>query len=242
MKMKIVIIAAFALAIVSCGGNGQPGADKSKDSTVQSKAETDSLIADSLAVLHGSVKADGYYYNIDLDEVPASLEAFVPAGYIGLDTVSGDLNGDQYLDIIMVLRQPEEDNLQLNTPDDPMKRPMLILLGEADSSYKLAANNDNAILCFYCGGMGLQENPYEKTVIKNGYFSIEYNTGTRVENTHHVLTFKYSPADSTWLLHRDGSETQVLDENSKYKTAKTIIRTSKDFGKITFEAFDIYKD
>lgn len=241
--MKVMIMISLVVAMTSCSGTGKPPESNDKiDSTELSKTQQDSLSADSLAILYGGTKADTYNYNIDLDEVPASLESFVPTGYIGLDTVAGDLNGDEYMDMIMVLRQPEEDNMQLNTPDDPMKRPMLILLGQADSSYRLVANNDNAILCFYCGGYGLQENPYEKTVIKNGYFSIEYTTGSRTETTHHVLTFKYSPSDSTWLLHRDGAETHQLDGHSQYKKVKSKIRTAKDIGKISFDEFDVYKD
>jgi hypothetical protein len=76
-------------------------------------------------------------------------------------------------------------------------------------------------------------------VIKNGYFSIEHYGGS-AERWTRTITFKYSTTDSSWYLHKDGHESfSAVDENAK-KTTK--IYTVKDFGKVKFTDFDIYKD
>jgi hypothetical protein len=43
----------------------------------------------------------------------------------------------------------------------------------------------------------------------------------------------------TWLLHKDGHETE--DTMGEEKPTKKVY-TTKDFGKVTFADFDIYKD
>ncbi|MBO9631517.1 MAG: hypothetical protein J7578_00265 [Chitinophagaceae bacterium] len=241
----MMIRVTLALLIVLCIACSDKAAKNkgTADSTAISQSMADSLKEDSLAIAYGGAKADHYNYNIEVDAVPDSLMAFVPEGYEGLDTTSGDLNGDAYTDIIMVLmKKGEDEDIHANSPANPVKRPMLILLGQADGSYKQVARNDNAVLCFYCGGSGHQENPFEQVVARNGFFSIEHSTGSRNEPVKHITTFRYSPSDSTWLLHRDGWDLMKMDEGSEFKKVKSIIKTAKDFGKIRFEDFDIYKE
>lgn len=241
MIIRIALASVIILSIACSENSGK--ANKNIDSAALKQTMADSLKDDSLALLHGGAKADYYNYNIDVDSIPASLSGFVPEGYEGLDTTSGDLNGDAYSDIIMVLMKKGEDgNMNANSLDSPIKRPMLILLGQADGSYKQAARNDNAVLCFYCGGTAHQENPFEQVVVKKGFFSIEHSIGARSTPVKHITTFKYSPADSSWLLHRNGWDLMEMDANSDYKKVRSVVKTSKDFGKIKFEDFDIYKE
>jgi hypothetical protein len=53
-------------------------------------------------------------------------------------------------------------------------------------------------------------------------------------------TFKYLSTDSSWYLHKDGHKSfHAGDEPEKVETK---IKTTRDFGKVPFDKFDIYKD
>jgi len=167
--------------------------------------------------------------------VPANLKQFVLKGYDVLDISKGDLNRDVYPDAIMVLAKLGEKKTS-DVLTHPEKRPLLVLIGQANKSYKLAARSDNAVYCVDCGGqMG---DPYTGITIKNGYFSVEHYGGSGWRWTR-IITFKYSAADKNWLLHKDGGE---RFHAITHEEVKTPVLTVKDFGKVPFEKFDIYKD
>lgn len=168
-------------------------------------------------------------------DVPAGLKQFIPKGYEALDLTKGDLNRDAYPDAILVLYKKGEEETS-DVIDHPEKRPLLILTGQADKTYKLAARSDNAVYCVDCGGqMG---DPFTGISVKNGYFSVEHYGGSGWRWTR-IVTFKYSPADKTWLLHKDGGERYHAISQEE---AKTEVKTVKDFGKVPFEKFNIYKE
>ncbi|WP_343747015.1 hypothetical protein [Chitinophaga sp.] len=166
---------------------------------------------------------------------PASLKAFIPKGYEILDTTTGDLNRDALPDMIMVLRKKGEDSTS-DVVEHPEKRPLLILLGQQDHSYKLAARNDNVVYCVDCGGM--MGDPFQGVTIKNGYFSVEHYGGSAWRWTR-IITFRYSPDDKNWYLHKDGGDSFHA---SQPDSVTTKVRTAKDFGKVPFVKYDIYKE
>ena len=107
--------------------------------------------------------------------VPSNLKNFILKGYEVLDITKGDLNRDAYPDAIMVLFKKGERETS-DVIEHPEKRPLLILIGQANKSYKLAARSDNAVYCVDCGGqMG---DPFTGITIKNGYFSVEHYGGS----------------------------------------------------------------
>ncbi|MGX5817382.1 hypothetical protein ACWKWU_04250 [Chitinophaga lutea] len=163
------------------------------------------------------------------------LQQFVPRGYAILDSTYGDLNLDRYPDAILVLRRENEEALSKAT-EDPVKRPLLILLGQAGNKYTLAARSDNAVYCSSCGGM--MGDPYQGITIRNGYFSVEHYGGSAWRWTR-IVTFKYAPADRAWYLHKDGGDSFHATDPEKVTTT---VRTTKDFGKVAFGRFDIYKE
>ncbi|MEC5146125.1 hypothetical protein [Chitinophaga sp. 212800010-3] len=169
------------------------------------------------------------------DIADSTLNAFVPAGYNILDTATGDLNLDPYPDVILVLYKPGEDSTS-DVVEHPEKRPLLILLGQANHGYKLAARNDNAVYCVDGGGM--MGDPFENVVIKKGYFSIEHYGGSSWRWTR-IITFRYSAADKNWYLHKDGG-VSFHASDPEHTTEK--VHTTKDFGKIRFDRFNIYKE
>jgi hypothetical protein len=167
--------------------------------------------------------------------VPPNLKNFILKGYEVLDITKGDLNRDAYPDAIMVLFKKGERETS-NVIDHPEKRPLLILIGQANKTYKMAARSDNAVYCVDCGGqMG---DPFTGITIKNGYFSVEHYGGSGWRWTR-IITFKYSPSEKTWFLHKDGGEHFHATSREEVKTP---VKTVKDFGKVPFNKFDIYKD
>jgi hypothetical protein len=170
-----------------------------------------------------------------VDNLPSELLVFVPTNYSVLDTVSGDLNLDKINDYILVLKKNGEDTLS-NVIDNPERRPLLILLSDKNNKLKLAKRNDNTVYCIDCGG--IMGDPFMGITIKNGYFSVEHYGGSAWRWTR-IVTYKYSKQDNEWFLHKDGSESYHTSEPEKVESN---IRTTKDFGKVKFEEFDIYKE
>ncbi|QJD97204.1 hypothetical protein HH214_15665 [Mucilaginibacter robiniae] len=167
--------------------------------------------------------------------VPANLKSFIPKGYEALDLTQGNLNRDAYPDAVLVLYKVGEEKSS-NVISHPEKRPLLVLVGQANKTYQLAARSNNAVYCVDCGGqMG---DPFTGITIKNGYFSVEHYGGSGWRWTR-IVTFKYNTAEKSWYLFKDGGE---RFHAISHEQGKTEIKTVKDFGKVPFERFDIYKD
>ncbi|PST82689.1 hypothetical protein C7T94_08510 [Pedobacter yulinensis] len=167
--------------------------------------------------------------------VPHNLKGFVPKGYSVLNVTRGDLNRDAYPDAILVLFKAGEERRSTES-ERPEKRPLLILAGKPNKSYRLVARSDNAVYCVNCGGqMG---DPFTGISIRNGCFSVEHYGGSGWRWTR-IITFKYAPAEKNWYLFKDGGESFHATSPEQVKTK---VRTAKDFGKITFGKFNIYKE
>lgn len=167
--------------------------------------------------------------------VTENISIFIPENYALLDSISGNLNWDDYNDMILVLKKNNEEQTS-DVVDHPEKRPLLILIGEANNNYKLIERNDNSVYCVDCGGM--MGDPYMRIVIKQGYFSVEHYGGSAWRWTR-IITYKYSKEDNNWFLHKDGGESFNTNEPEKIKET---IKTTKDFGKVLFKDFNIYTE
>lgn len=233
-------LALISIALTGCWeGTVHPGpTGKPETDSLTKVANADSSQQDDH--LPGAVKADGGMNRDILEDAPKQVRTHMPDGYVITDTCLGDLNKDGFTDLLMVLCIKDEYRVS-NTADSTIKRKLLLLTGNAQGSYDIAASTDNAVYCISCGGM--MGDPFQGLVIKNGYFSIEHYGGSR-ERWERTTTFKYSPADSTWLLYKDGHATfDAVPEESTGKDKKiTKIYTVKDFGRVTLDSFDIYKN
>ncbi|MFB9077987.1 hypothetical protein ACFFLS_04875 [Flavobacterium procerum] len=167
--------------------------------------------------------------------LPNELSAFIPTNYSVLDTASGDLNLDKIKDYIVVLKKNREDTLS-DVVDNPERRPLLILLSDKENKLKLARRNDNTVYCIDCGGM--LGDPFMGITIKNGYFSVEHYGGSNWR-WKSIITYKYSKTEKEWFLYKDGLESFQISDTENVKTE---IKTAKDFGRVKFQDFDIYKD
>lgn len=166
---------------------------------------------------------------------PEALLTFIPRGYMLKDTARGDLNLDGLKDLILVLSREEEEKTS-DIIENPEKRLMLILLAQKNNTYKRAAQNENVIYCYDCGGM--LGDPYQRIMVQDGQFTIEHFGGSSWRWAR-TITFKYSPSEDDWHLTEDAL---VNSHASDPENIKTTIRTADDFGKIRFESFDIYKE
>lgn len=155
---------------------------------------------------------------------------FIPAGYGVLDTATGDLNLDEYPDMILVLKDIKEDLVEGNSEKESA-RPLLILVGQADATYSLAAKNDGVVMCGGCGGVF--GDPYVGITIKNGYFSAEHYGGSNWRWSR-IVTFKYNKAENKWYLYKDGGESYHTSDPNK---TESHIKTVKDFGNVLFEDY-----
>lgn len=181
-------------------------------------------------------------FNDSIDSLDQDLKAFVPKGYSVISIESGDLNLDEYTDAILVLRKTSEESTSNYAENKPDKRPMLLLIGQKEGTYKLAYKNNNAVYCIDCGG--LFGDPFTGITIKKGCFSIEHGVSGG-HHWEHVTTFKYNKSKNNWFLYKDHyinyKFNDSADENAEalvvdYEKLKTV----KDFGEISFEKFNIY--
>lgn len=167
--------------------------------------------------------------------LPAAVRRSLPAGFQVLDAAQGDLNRDARPDWLVVLHRPDEQQTS-DVVEHPTKRPLLLFVGGPGGTYTLAARSDNAVYCVDCGGM--MGDPFVGLTIKRGYFTVEHYGGSAQRWTRFV-TFRYDAAARTWLLHRDGSERfHALDPEHGTSTATT----AKNFGRVLFTKFNIYRD
>lgn len=166
--------------------------------------------------------------------IATSLQEIIPNGYEVRDSVSGNLNNDQFTDMIIVLKQKNEDSLAAIS-ETTIKRETIILYGTA-SGYSVIARSMNAVYCVICGGV--MGDPFVGISIDNESFSISHYGGA-VMRWGRVSTFSKN-TNGTWVLAKDENE-NFSAVNPELPNDSTIT-TPEDFGVITFEQFDINKE
>lgn len=173
-----------------------------------------------------------------ITNLPENISKFIPKGYIAINVTSGNLNLDNFSDTILVLKKNGEES---NENRD--KRPILILIGQPNKSFKLEKRNNNAVFCLACGGQG--GDPFGGITIKNGLFSIEHFIagGNHWES---VATFKYQKSKSNWFLYKEGFESYKFNDSQNENSEALVLdikvqKTTKDFGVISFDTYDIFK-
>ncbi|CAL1518725.1 hypothetical protein [Chitinophaga sp. MM2321] len=145
---------------------------------------------------------------------------YIPVGWRLAAFADGDLNLDGFKkDLLFILYNEDSCHIQL-------------LLQQGNGSYKVAQTNTQLIIpneTFNVNNL--------KTVIKNGYFTIEQRIATDDTNfDHRYSTFKFDTANKNWLLHRFDVE-HFSGFNPKPSTNVTHL-AQQNFGKISFEKLD----
>ena len=119
--------------------------------------------------------------------MPQEFRKFIPKNYSVIELSSGDVNLDKIEDKILILKKNNEENTSNYSEGKPDKRPLLLLLGQKDKTYKLAYRNDDAV---YCIDYGLND-PGIDIIIKKGYFLIKHSFAGDPEHWNQTTTFKY---------------------------------------------------
>ncbi len=92
------------------------------------------------------------------------INDFISKGYFVLDSLSGDLNNDTFLDKIIVLANNEEFK-------NNESRLFMILLNNKNNGYTLKTKNPNVIPCLKCAGANNGEDSYNDFNFKNNILS-----------------------------------------------------------------------
>ena len=161
---------------------------------------------------------------------------FIPKGYSILDKLSGDLNMDNRKDLILVLKRDGEDSL--SSIEKPIKRKVLILLMQEDNSWKLECENENVVY-FYRYDTNFQDAFLDIALDQAGQFSIHHYGGF-AQRWGRTCRFKYNKVKQKWYLVKDEYSSFSAINPEENSTEKEY--TPKDFGKIDFEHFDVYKE
>lgn len=211
MTNKHICVLLACLLLAACGNSNKPTTTNNTDTTAQEEIVTDEAIAEDIPD--------------EIDENP--YEEFVPADYTLYKAYKGDLNRDDYEDALIIL-EPLDD------PYDMTNRAVALLIGDADGNLIQAAYCKDAMLCKECGGTW--GDPFSDVVIKNGYFTLEHHAGSSDRWTSDP-TFKYDEEDKQWYLHK--FSVQTYSTHDPENSHKTTITSTKDFGIVDFEDFDI---
>lgn len=144
--------------------------------------------------------------------LPKEAEGFVLKGYEMMDYVTGDLDGDKKMDAILILKEKGE-----NEKTDELKRPLFLLIRQANGKLKLAKRNDELVMCFTCGGVF--GDPYSQTVIANNGFTIDFYGGSNWR-WEYSYRFNYDAAKQTWVLVSERQESYHTSDPDAVKTVK----------------------
>ncbi len=151
-----------------------------------------------------------------LYEAADRYKNYIPEGWRLAAFSEGDLNLDGFKkDLLLVLYNEAVCSIR-------------ILMQQKNGSYKLIQKNDGLIAVdetFNINNL--------KTVIKNGFFTVERRVATDDNDfDHRYITFKYDAAQKNWLLHRfDVEHYSGFDP----KPSKEVTHLStREFGSIAF--------
>jgi hypothetical protein len=159
--------------------------------------------------------------------IPQSVSKFIPSDYTVLDIVYGNLNFDKFQDAIMVLKNKKEDTRLAQDLDSNEKRPLLLLIGQPDNTYKQVKRSDNTVIGYVSG---IADNSYQGITIGNGIFYIDYSYAGGYTET---VTIRYSKSEDNWFLYS-------LDQSFPRNETNADV-TEIYVEKIPFERFKLYK-
>jgi len=140
------------------------------------RARSTALLFAVLGLLFAAVCAKAQTRSIN--STKAHYEDFIPEGDTILDIARGDLNKDGNEDIVLALRDSDEDeNTDYEENDSIKSNPRLLLvLLKTDSGYVCVSRSEDAILCKGCGG--IFGDPFDGITIKKGVLTLSQYGGS----------------------------------------------------------------
>jgi|GEM_PF-668519 len=148
--------------------------------------------------------------------LPKGVSTLLPAGYAVLLHKRGDVNSDGRADYLVALHKPDEQGISSKTGTAP-RRPLVLVLQNADGTFVLARRNDHVIFAADQGG---QCDPFEEFdedasgfAIKGAYFTVQHSVACGAHWTDHI-TFRYDATLRDWVFHKRIAEGWVLNNGS----------------------------
>lgn len=217
---NIIFISLLTFSLISCNSQLE------KNQTDKKSIELDSLSENKTPKIEAQETKLVY---------KLILKDFIPKNYALLDSASGNLNLDEYKDYVLVLNKIDEEKTS-DVIEHPEKRPLLILIGQKDGSFKRVKENNNSVYCVDCGG--IMGDPFAGLSIQKGSFTISHYAGSAWRWTKDI-TYNYSEKEKDWFLEEIGSSSFHTSDPEKVEEK---VLTKKDFGKVKFQNYDIYKE
>lgn len=139
---------------------------------------------------------------LDPQQLPveaATVEAFVPRGWMIEERIEGDLNRDAVADLALKLVEELPANADKDNPPE-RNRALLILFQSSDGKLRRQALANKVLLCTRCGGafFGAMETP-SKVTIKDGVLIIDQEYGSR-QVTQETFRFRYDAQSNRFPL------------------------------------------
>ena len=163
----------------------------------------------------------------------AYLESLIGDGYtIASNGIAeGNLNFDDYIDVILVLDivEPTETNIET--------RPLGIFFGQEDGSLLLYKAFSKVNYCQSCGGAF--GDPFDGTVIDNGTFTVS-DYGGSAWRWFVNRTFSFNPEDNRFYLEEfsEAYYNSYTTSEIDLDTLNIETWTSETFGAVTLDEFD----
>ena len=176
-----------------------------------------------------------YLVSLSLFASQEDLSQFVPKGYKLLFQYTADLNADSIPDKIIIVGVDKalgDSVLKTIFPSGTnyQRRPVIILLGQTDHSYKRVTRNDNAI----AQSLGTKD-PFSTIKCETGSFTLVHTIDGIGQQCMVESRFEWKDKQNDWYLKLYSqsciSAKPSLDTEGSggYKE-----KTPKNFGKITF--------
>jgi hypothetical protein len=156
------------------------------------------------------------------------VDSFVPAGMKAMETLRGDLTGAGHSDALLIVSAPAKPGEKLG---EGAPRTVVLVVQDENGDLREVARNNKIVPCARCGG--LAGDPYGYARIDKAAFLISVSGGSR-ERWAEDYSFRYDPAQQTWLLDRVVREVTDTETDANKRTELT----SKEFGSIAFASFD----
>jgi hypothetical protein len=139
--------------------------------------------------------------------LPKAIVQQLPAGFVVMNHVAGQLDLDGLTDYLVVVHRPDDSY------DKPSPRPLLLFQQVGGDGFKLAARNDTVVMRANEGG---QCDPFEDDerhlTIKNHYFTVE-NWVACGNHWSDYITFRYDAASKEWLFHKRIVQSMSLNDD-----------------------------
>ena len=156
------------------------------------------------------------------------LESFVPKGFVTIEKIATDYNGDGNQDVILIIAPNNEKTISIEESEKAgKKRQLVILKSKGNDEYVLDIKNENVIPCLKCNAPA---DSYSDLKVKNNEFRFTKISGYNSQVELTTFTFKYE--QNEWLLtsistsERSGITTEKQELKLSKKTKLTALDLS----------------